>query len=571
MDLSVAKKLKDSDERINISNHFKIVAGPGAGKTRFLINHINHIIEKSDKISDIRKIACITYTNVGVETIIFRLGKSIDYVDVTTIHSFLYLNIVKPYLWVLEDDYKFDFINIDGHDDIVPTFSIMNEWKLRTRQYALNDNNKLAKELSKLHWYLDDGELILRFKEIWEGKVGAYNIKKDSYLEYKKICWEKGLLSHDDVLFLSIKIIEKSPRILEIIRGKFPYVLVDEFQDTNPIQTKVLKLIAEKETIVGVIGDECQSIYKFQGADVTQFTEFDLPELKTYYIEDNHRSTQEIIDILNYMRNDKNFHQESPENKHGHKPTILIGGFIDSYNEAIKLCNKDELYTLSFKNELCNMIQYGIDNYFSENIFDEFIFSDGDRGKMIFYIIHSLEYCRQDKFKDAIKYMKKAYRKIKDFDDKAALENLKRLYNLYSRIQQINIKELYNNYIFGFYGVKAKVTSGKANNYYKNLTYNKVACVITITDDDGKFRTIHKAKGDEFKNVLLLLEPKEQYNEETELSFLLNPDMGNESHRVYYVALSRAMENLYISIPQLSDENRSKLNNFEIMEVRPKS
>lgn len=567
MDLSVAKKLKDSNERIDISNHFKIVAGPGAGKTTFLINHINHIIEKSDKISDIRKIACITYTNVGVETIVLRLDKSIDYVEVTTIHSFLYLNIIKPYLWVLEGDYEFDFVNIDGHDEIVPTFSIINEFKQRTSQYALDDNNKLAKELSKLHWYLDDEELVLRFKDAWNGKVGFYNIRKDSYLEYKKICWEKGLLSHDDILFLSIKIIEKAPRVLEIIRGKFPFVLVDEFQDTNPIQTRVLKLIAEKETIVGVIGDECQSIYKFQGADVTQFTEFDLPELKTYYIEDNHRSTQEIIDILNYMRNDEFFYQKSPESKHGCKPTILVGGFFDSYNEAVKLCSKDELYTLSFRNELCNMVQYGIGNYFSDDISDEFIFSDGDRGKMIFYIIHSLEYCKQDKFKDAIKFMKKAYRKVENFDDKTALENLKRLYNLYSEIHEMDIKELYNNYISGFYGVKAKLTNGKASNYYKNLTYNKVACVITIADDDGKFRTIHKAKGDEFESVLLLLQPKENYNEETELAFLLNPDMNDESHRVYYVALSRAMENLYISVPQLSEGNRSKLNSFNIMDI----
>lgn len=567
MDLSVAKKLKDSNERIDIFNHFKIVAGPGAGKTTFLTNHINHIIEESDKISDLRKIACITYTNVGVETIVHRLGKSIDYVEVTTIHSFLYLNIVKPYLWVLEGDYEFDYASIDGHDEIIPTFSIINEFKQKTRQYALDDNNKLAKELSKLQWYLDDEELVLRFREIWEGKVGTYNIRKDSYLEYKKICWEKGLLSHDDVLFLSVKIIEKAPRVLEIIRGKFPYILVDEFQDTNPIQTKILKLIAEKETVVGVIGDECQSIYKFQGADVTQFIEFDLPKLKTYYIEDNRRSTLEIINVLNYMRNDSFFHQKSPENKSGSKPKILVGGFFDSYNEAVKLCSEDGLCTLSFRNELCNMVQYGIDNYFSDNISDEFIFSDSDRGKMIFYIIHSLEYCKQDKFKDAIKFMKKAYRKVEEFDDRRALENLKRLYNLYSEISKLNIKEFYNNYIYGFYGVKSKLTNGRASNYYKGLSYNKVACVITITDDNGKFRTIHKSKGDEFKSVLLLIQPKENFNEETELAFLLNPDMDNESHRVYYVALSRAMENLYISVPQLSTENRNKLKKFDIADI----
>lgn len=567
MDLSVANKLKDSDERISISNHFKIVAGPGAGKTRFLINHIAHIIEKCDKISDLRKIACITYTNVAVDTILSRLGKSADYVDVTTIHSFLYLNIIKPYLWVLEDGYDFDFASINGHDDIIPTFSIINEWKQNTQQYNLNDNNTLAKELSKLHWYLDDEDLVLRFKNVWDGRVGSYNIKKNSYLEYKKICWSRGLLSHDDILFLSIKVLEKNPRIAEILRGKHPYILVDEFQDTNPIQTKILKIIAEKETIVGVIGDPCQSIYKFQGADVTQFTTFDLPNLKTYYIENNHRSTQEIIDVLNSMRNDKNFYQEPPSNKHGNKPTILVGNFINSYNEVVKLCDADNLFTLSFKNELSNMIHYGIENYFSEDISNEFIFSDSDRGKMIFYIVSALEYCNQNKFKDAIKYMKKAYRKIENFTEKDALQNLKRLYDCYLDIQKNNIKDFYNNYIYGFNDVKQKVTKGKVNDYYGNLSYSKVACVVTIADDDSKFRTIHKAKGDEFESVLLLLEPKDSYNEENELSFLLNPDMNNEIHRVYYVALSRAKQNLYISIPQLSDENKQRLNLFDFKNV----
>jgi len=267
------------------------------------------------------------------------------------------------------------------------------------------------------------------------------------------------------------------------------------------------------------------------------------------------------------MRNDSFFHQKSPENKSGSKPKILVGGFFDSYNEAVKLCSEDGLCTLSFRNELCNMVQYGIDNYFSDNISDEFIFSDSDRGKMIFYIIHSLEYCKQDKFKDAIKFMKKAYRKVEEFDDRSALQNLKRLYNLYSEISKLNIKEFYNNYIYGFYGVKSKLTNGRASNYYKGLSYNKVACVITITDDNGKFRTIHKSKGDEFKSVLLIIQPKENFNEETELAFLLNPDMDNESHRVYYVALSRAMENLYISVPQLSTENRNKLKKFDIADI----
>lgn len=570
MDLSLAKKLQDSNERIDYNRHFKVFAGPGAGKTQFIINHINNIVKNSDRISNIRKIGCITYTNIGVETIINRLENNSEYIEVSTIHSFLYKHILKPYLWVLKDDYEFDYCKIDGHDEIMPTFSILKEWKNNTNQQHISDNKKLTKALAKLLWKLsDDVDVQLCFKNPWEGKIDKYNIKKTSYMLYKKICWKRGLISHDDVLLLSYKIIRKSPRVLEIIRAKFPYIIIDEFQDTSPIQAKIVSMIAEKETIVGVIGDECQSIYSFQGADVSKFVGFKLNDMNTYYIKDNHRSTQPIIDVLNYVRGKNELQQKSPDNKKGNRPTILVGNFFDAYIKATELCHNKQVYTLSYRNDLSNMIKYGFEDYFSEDIADEFIFDDGERGKMIFYVIHSLEYCRENKIKDAIKYMKKAYRKTVSFNDKEALENIKRLLDDYNNISQINIKEFYNNYLYNFYGVKAKITSGKSNDYYVKLTYNKVASVININDDNGYYRTIHKAKGDEFPNVLLIMQPDDNnYEEEKELGFLLNPDMKNEEHRVYYVALSRAMKNLFVCVPQLSDENKKKIECFDVVYIK---
>ena len=568
MDLSIAMRLNDCYQKIDINKHFKVAAGPGAGKTRFIINHINNIIASSPKIAGLKKIACITYTNTGVETITNRLDSAIENVEVSTIHSFLYKNVVKPYLWILKNQYVFNYSKIDGHDEVIPTFSLLKAWKESTGQQRIKNDQALTKALIKLQWRLDDkGKIELRFKNVWDGKVDNYNIKKSSYMEYKKLCWERGLISHDDVLYLSYEIIVKEPRVLEIIRGKFPYVLIDEFQDTNPIQTEIVKMIAEKECVIGVIGDECQSIYSFQGADVRQFIDFSLPNMELYYIENNHRSTEQIISILNYIRDDDAFHQESPDHKIGKTPKLLIGKFFDAYKRVLELCQGDPLYTLSFRNDLANMIKYGIDGCFSENITDEFIFSDNDRGKMIFYVIHSLEYCRENKVKEAIKFMKKAYRKVALFDDKDALVNIKRLFNQYSLFSEMNIKEFYNNYLYGFYDVKSKIMSGNANNYYQQLIYNKVACVINISDDNGKFRTIHKAKGGEFQNVLLLMQPKENYDEEKELAFLLNPNMQEEEQRVYYVAVSRAMENLFICAPQLSNDNRKRIRGFDILDV----
>lgn len=566
MDLSTAIKLKDSDVKIDIEINFKLCAGPGAGKTRFLTNHINNILSNSKRLSKVRKIACITYTNIGVDTIVRRLENVIDDVEVSTIHSFLYKNILKPYLWILNNQFIFSLDKVEGHETVIPSYSILKEWKEITGHQRIRDDKALTKALMDLKWQLQDDESIeLKFKYFNIGKVDGYNIKKESYIDYKKICWARGLISHDDVLFLSYEIIKKQPRILEIVRAKFPYILIDEFQDTSPIQSKIISMIADKESVVGVIGDVCQSIFKFQGADVQSFIDFTLTNMKLFMIDNNYRSTQQIIDVLNGVRNEELFKQRSPENKIGSKPVILVGGFLKSYKEASQICNNQSICTLTFRNDMSNIIKYGVEDYFSTDVSDELIFSDSDRGKMIFFVITAIEYCRQNKIKDAINFMRKAYRKDEDFDDKKALLNIKRLMHDYDKFRDMYIKDFYNSYLFGFNETKGKISSGKMNNYYTKLEYNKVAIAINIADDNSLNRTIHKAKGDQFENVLLILQPKDNYDEMKELSFLLNPDMTIEENRVYYVALSRAKNKLFINIPQLSEENKKRLINFDVV------
>ena len=115
----------------------------------------------------------------------------------------------------------------------------------------------------------------------------GYNIKLSSYLVYKKMAWSRGVLHHDDILFFSYQLINKYPFALSVIRASFPYFLVDEFQDTSPIQVYLLKLIAKEETIVGIVGDEAQSIYKFLGVKENQLQSFELSNMATYEIKDN--------------------------------------------------------------------------------------------------------------------------------------------------------------------------------------------------------------------------------------------------------------------------------------------
>mgnify|MGYP001195759601 FL=1 len=558
MDSQRITTLESSDELLeNIESHFKLCAGPGSGKTRFLINHIKNVIKNSNRLTNARKIACITYTNIGVDTIKRRLGNAINKVEVSTIHSFLYRHVVKPYLWIINDEYNIPLEKFEGHSEIMPTFSIMQEWLKRTNQQYVRDYNKLKKELLDLQWVVQDGDINLKFK--YPSKL---MIKNDSLIEYKKVCWEKALIAHDDILYLSYKILTKNSRILEILRAKFPYIFVDEFQDTNPIQAMMLKMIADKETVVGVVGDYGQSIFSFQGADVQEFINFDLEGGKLYKLENNYRSTQEIINILNHVRNDTNFKQISPCNKTGPLPHILVGGFLDAYYKAVKISGDKKLCTLTYRNDVSNAMKFKYDSFFDSENINEPIFTDGnsDRGWIITYTITAIEHCIQGKIKDAIKYMKIAYRKTEGFSDKEALQNLKRLVNEYEKYKDSSVKDYYNNYIAGYYDIKSKITSGSINEYYRNLKYKKIAIGVKISDDDSLNRTIHKSKGDEFKSVLVIIPlDNDDFDEEKGLEFILNPNLDKEENRVYYVALSRAKKNLFINVPKLSKGNKQQL------------
>ena len=105
----------NSDTEISdIERHFRVFAGPGAGKTHWLIKHVKNVVKRSKRLGLTRKIACITYTNSGVDEIQGRLKQSAERVEVATIHSFLYMNVVKPYgLLLKNEDRDADLIGLN--------------------------------------------------------------------------------------------------------------------------------------------------------------------------------------------------------------------------------------------------------------------------------------------------------------------------------------------------------------------------------------------------------------------------------------------------------------------------
>ncbi|QKF58417.1 UvrD-helicase domain-containing protein [Aliarcobacter lanthieri] len=554
--------INSSDIIPDIESHFKILAGPGAGKTYWLTNHIKNVLHNSEKLYKTKKIACITYTNTATETILKRLGTSIDRVEVQTIHSFLYKNIVKPYLSTIAQEYNFNVKEMNGHDDIVlSNYSFMNEWKIRTGQRRIRDDNAVIQAFKNLKWKFDNGEL--KVKTDYPFRADGYIIKNDSYIEYKKMTWEKGLLHHDDVLFFSYEILKSKPFLGKLLVSKFPYIFIDEFQDSNPIQVKIFKILGNEESTIGIIGDISQSIYKFQGADPSQFRLFDLRNIKEYCLLENHRSCNEIIDVLNMVRCD--ISQIKVRNISNEKPTIFIGNMVNALQKAKEICSGELVHTLSRNNITSNAMKAEINGSCLNNkLLEEIIIIDKPsssnkyRSKLISSCIKTVSYAREKKFGDAIKELEKFFSfKDKEKGKRKSLCYISFLLKHYEVYKDLNLICFTQFVRDNLVNDLSNFREGTAKSFYETHTFEELSLCVSIPEDKSLHKTIHKSKGDEFDNVLLVL------REENDLEFLLNPNLSDdEEHRINYVAISRAKNNLFISIPAVSSDKRNILEQY---------
>ncbi|OAB35663.1 DNA helicase UvrD [Paenibacillus macquariensis subsp. defensor] len=590
----------DSNSLIPLENHFRVAAGPGAGKTYWLIQHIKNVLHHSLRLRKTRKVACITYTNVAVETILNRLGTNVNQVEVSTLHSFLYKHIVKPYASYLEYDYELNVKEMDGHEDTVVHLKKVKRWienhsnvdqlkhPYTVNQLIMRKENTipLIRWLHHLSYQFNiHGDLTLvgsrkqayRIEKNGDKEERKYlnktclEVLETDFLTYKKLYWSKGIVDHSDVLFFSYQLIKKHPFILKVLRAKFPYLYIDEFQDTSPIQVEILKIIGAEETIVGIIGDAAQSIYGFQGAIPDQFTSFSLPNLSEYIMRDNRRSTNSIIDLLNLTR--KDIQQNRYRNIAGDKPKLLLGERIAALLKATEFCDDEEdLYSLSRDNPTSNaMRKYLYGDVSNDKLIEELLEVDKStssnkyRSRVVVSCLKSVEYARDGDMKKAIKELEGIEKDVSNKEERRKFA-LKWLFLLLNEYDTFKDKSLYEFYSFVKNVINTEISNfgkGAARTFYESNTYEQLALCVNITDDRSKHKTIHKSKGDEFDNVLIVLKSS------AELDVFIKPNLkNNEEHRISYVALSRARERIFINVPFIDENIQSKLEGvFEIIYI----
>lgn len=152
-------------------------------------------------------------------------------------------------------------------------------------------------------------------------------------MQYKSEYWKRGQIDHEDVLYFAYRVLREFPALRDFLSARFPYLFVDEFQDTLPVQAAVVQWLAEAGTVVGVIGDPEQAIYGFLDASPTHFNGFQLDGFKSYTIAGNRRSTRSIVSFLNSVRTD-GLRQHHIETDDGVSPTVYFGGLGESLSHA---------------------------------------------------------------------------------------------------------------------------------------------------------------------------------------------------------------------------------------------
>lgn len=574
-------------DKIPIEEDFKVEAGPGAGKTEFLVNHIKNVLQNSTRLSCVRKVACITYTNTAVETILKRLGKGVaDKVEVSTIHSFLYKNVVKPYSSFVPAEYELCCNKINGHDEFFVNSKYVREW-LENKEFDQLKHPNTRKQFpiykQALKKWLESMQCIYKKKIIsfqCDNKqavvydknnrpigINTKNLKlfSDNLFKLKKIYWRKGKLDHNDILFFSFILIEEYPFILDVLRARYPYMFLDEYQDTNPVQAYIINKIRKEETIVGVIGDKAQSIYSFQGADSSLFDSFKVDKKYKYTIRENHRSSNQIVKFLNNVRKDIN--QDPCENMDDDEAIIFVGDRNTAYNKACEICKEDKekrVVSLSRDNINSNAMKKEIEgNDLNKKLLEEYSNMDGtsERRNYVLSFIEAIELAINCKYKEAITRIEWIFRNEED-PKRIALYSLSKMLKKYNSYNEGTLMQFYDVICSNLNANLPGFRKGNAKDFYEQNSYKSMAICINIVDDTSNHITIHKAKGSEYENVMLI-------GTKNTKDLLLTPNLNtNEEHRVNYVGISRAKRKLFIQIDELTaDEEEEMQEKYEYLNI----
>ena len=570
-----------------------VIAGAGSGKTKVLTTRIANLIANGVPSY---QILAITFTNKAAKEMKERIAGLTSFTDafVGTFHSFG-MRIIRENVEALGMKRNFTILDTDDVTSLIKKIlkekgydpKEVSPYFVRSKISFIKNEMLTPYEIEK--YFIDDLEKI------------AYEV----YLEYNNILKKNNSVDFDDLLRLPVLLFERHPEILEIYQNRYRYILIDEYQDTNEVQYKMVKLLAKKRRNLFVVGDPDQSIYQFRGANYKNILNFekDYPDTKVISLEDNYRSTKMILDAANdVIKNNQNRKEKNLRSHHGEGSKIKYMRASDEKEEAHFIIREiRKLLEEGYQKK--DIAVFYRTNAQSRSLEEQFL-----KSNIPYKVVGSFYFYSRKEIKDLISYLKLILNPSDDISlrrvintpkrgignasiDKLEARALEKKTSMFEAIEsgkEQNFKDLITTLqedakslsltelvedVLNKSGLRQELENEKSLeaelrldnlNEFKSITANyeketgsadlgdfleEISLVADMAEhkeegDVVTLMTLHSAKGLEFPVVFLTGMEEELF---PHLNSLMEKDGLEEERRLCYVGITRAKEKLYLT------------------------
>lgn len=580
--------MKFTSKQLQAAKHLDgpllVLAIPGSGKTTMLLKRIKFLSEHIDS----SKILNLTFSRIQANDMKKRFDSKDS--NFMTIHAFCYL-IIRNYLKKYNRQ-----VNLIEDEKIYNKFNLVGEIykNINKKKMSKEDLNLFFQKVS----FMKNSLLDISYLE----KVEISNIK-EIYLEYEKIKKQKHLIDFDDMQIYALKLLEDE-KLLKSIKNKYKYFQLDEGQDTSLLQFKILEKIVMPENNLLVVADDDQSIYSFRASNPTYLLNFTkiYKEAKIMTLDTNYRSGKEIIKLAStFIKQNKNRYKKDFKVNRKNPSQIKIKSFKNfskEYSYILENIDKNENTGILFRNNISaiSLISYLLENnidfsinskimdFFESKIFLDMIniinfsndFNNVEIFSEIYYKISS--YLSKDDIEKLI--YRPVNENIFDFFENSDIEDFKKdsLFNIEKKLNHLRKLDIDKKISFIYQSLSYKdyinILSRKymeetvnKDIYIESLKYFTKSCenldqvyekikIIekkskSLSENNLKLSTIHSSKGLEYDTVFVIDLIKNEFpiilDEENYFERL------EEERRIFYVAITRAKNNLHL----LSLKNRN--------------
>ena len=563
-----------------------VIAGAGSGKTRVLTNRIAYLIAEKNVLES--NILAITFTNKAAkemkERIYSLVGETSKYIWINTFHS-MCVRILRQHIDLLGYNKNFTILDTSEQKTIIK--NIVKELNLSEDSYQPNNILKIISNSKNSMISVNEMKAQARF--------GFMKNVAEIYEYYQKYLKKNSVLDFDDLMLKTIVLFEKHPEVLAIYQNKFEYIHVDEYQDTNVIQYKLIKMLSEVHKNICVVGDDDQSIYSWRGACSDNIINFekDYEDVEVIFLDQNYRSNSTILDAANAVIKNNTDRKDKAlwsENKGGDKITVYAA-----------TNDKDETDDIAKK--ILDLKAQGVDykdiailyraNYLSRSM---------ENSCMVFGIpyklIGSLKFLQRQEIRDLLAYMNVIVNKNDEFSLRRIINVPKRGIGASSMAKIDNYAEQYGLSLFealkniDMIGVSKKIITNihlltqLIEKYSQTEQYSIEDLIVGIYKDSG-YESMLKESADAYaesriENISELVSSAKQFSSMndnlidfiSEMSLTSDADDENEDDSVVLSTVHAAKgleyrvvfimgleENLFPSIrdAESSEDERNKM------------